>query len=87
MVQAPPHHSYAPRVGAVIRVMLDVAAAEVHFQPEPARTRSDDTPDPWVGSGSHPPSPSKFTPFCLKGLVQYMSLSTDPMALLCKRHV
>ena len=33
----------------------------------------------------HSPSPSKFTPFCLKGLVQYMSLSSDPMALLCKR--
>jgi len=36
---------------------------------------------------THPPSPSKFTPFCLEGLVQYMSLSADPRALLCKRHV
>ena len=50
-------HLDAPRVGAVIRVMLDVAAAEVRFQPEPApavcsqRTRSDDAVDPWVGSG------------------------------------
>ena len=35
----------------------------------------------------HPPSPSKFTPFCLEGLVQYMSLSADPRAPLCKRHV
>jgi len=32
---------------------------------------------------THPPSPSKFTPFCLEGLVQYMSLSADPRALLC----
>jgi len=50
-------HLDAPRVGAVIRVMLDVAAAEVRFQPESApavcsqRTRSHDAPDPWVGSG------------------------------------
>ena len=35
----------------------------------------------------HPPSPSKFTPFCLEGLVQYMSLSADLTTLLCKRHV
>jgi len=35
----------------------------------------------------HPPSPSKFTPFCWEGLVQYMSFSADPTALLCKRHV
>ena len=35
----------------------------------------------------HPPSPSKFTPFYLEGLVQYMFLSADPRALLCKRHV
>jgi len=26
----------------------------------------------------HPPSPSKFTPFCFGGSVQYMSLSADP---------
>jgi len=26
----------------------------------------------------HPPNPSKFTPFCLEGLVQYTSLSADP---------
>jgi len=36
---------------------------------------------------THPPSPSKFTPFCLEGLFQYMSLSADPRSLLCKRHV
>ena len=35
----------------------------------------------------HPQSPSKFTPFCLEGLVQYMSLSADPRYLMCKRHV
>jgi len=45
-------HMDAPRVGAVIRVMLNVASTEVRFQPEPApavcsqRTRSDDAPDP-----------------------------------------
>jgi hypothetical protein len=50
-------HLNASRVGAVIRVMLDVATAEVRFQPDPApaacsqRTRSDDAPDPWVWSG------------------------------------
>jgi len=50
-------HLDAPRVGAVIRVMFDVAAAEVRFQPEPApavcsqHTRSDDAPDPWVECG------------------------------------
>jgi len=32
-------------------------------------------------------SPFKFTPFCLVGLVQSMSLSAHPRALLCKRHV
>ena len=37
--------------------------------------------------GVHPPSPSKFTPFYLEGLVQSMFLSADPRALLCKRHV
>jgi len=50
-------HLDAPRIVAVIRVMLDVASAEVRFQPETApavcsqRTRLDDAPDPWVGSG------------------------------------
>ena len=45
-------HMDAPRVGAVIRVMLNVTSTEVRFQPEPApsvcsqRTRSDDAPDP-----------------------------------------
>ena len=50
-------HLDAPRIVAVIRVMLDVASAEVRFQPETApavcsqRTRSNDAPDPWVWSG------------------------------------
>jgi len=44
-------HLDAPRVGAVILVMLNVEAAEVRFQPKPSpavcsqRTRSDDAPD------------------------------------------
>ena len=48
-------HLDAPRVGSVIQLMINVAAAEVRFQPEPApavcsqRTRSDDAPNPWVG--------------------------------------
>jgi len=36
---------------------------------------------------THPPSPSKFTPFCFESLVQYISLSTDRRSLLCKRPV
>jgi len=36
-----------------------------------------------IGDNYHPPSPSKFTPVCLDGLVQYMSLTADPRPLLC----
>ena len=32
-------------------------------------------------------TPNLESPFCLKGLIQYMSLSADHRALLCKRHV
>jgi len=35
----------------------------------------------------HPPSLSKFTPFCFEGSGQYMSIIADPRALLCKKNV
>jgi len=54
-------------------VLAEIGVLAVWLQNKPKKT--------------HPPSSSKFTPFCSGGVFQYMSLSADPKDLLCKKRI